>query len=821
MPGLTAAEAAARLARNGPNVLPEPGRKGGLALVGQVLREPMLLLLVAAALVYLLLGDAGEAALLLASVALVIGLTLYQEYKSERALQALRDLGSPRARVLRDGAAVVVASRELVLGDVLLLEEGDRVAADARLLEAADLHVDESLLTGESVAVARQAGAEGDTGIVHASTLVVRGRGTAEVVAVGVETAVGRIGRSLQSIVTERTPLQREMRRIVAIFAAVSLATCVLVVVLYGLLRGNWLEGVLAGITLAMATIPEEFPVVLSVFLALGGWRMARHNALVRRAPAIEALGAIGILCTDKTGTLTENRMAVAELDASDATRVLDTGRLACPPMSHDPMDRALVDAAAQKQMPAQPPAWQRLRDYPLSAQRPAFVQAWRTDAGALFIAAKGAPETIAAMCAGSAPTQAELEQRLAAMTQRGLRVLAVAAARSPDAASALLPEDPSEFDMEWLGLVGFADPLRAAVPDAVSEARAAGVRVIMMTGDHAGTARAIAQQAGIDADAGVVRGDALDGCDDATLADRLASSNVFARVRPEHKLRLVEALKARGGVVAMTGDGVNDAPALMAAHVGIAMGGRGTDVAREAASIVLLDDNFVSVVRAIRMGRTIYENIARAARYILAVHVPITGMALLPLLTGSAPMLMPLHVVTLELIIDPACSIVLEREPPPDDIMQRPPRRSDQPLLDRATLVSSLAQGLLMFLAVALTYLLGTRAGLPDAQLAALSFTAIVVGNLFLILLHRSGGSIWRALRTPNPAFWIVVAAASGVTALAILHPAVSDVFGFVRPPTPLLAVAVALPVLAVIALDLVRRIGARTSRIVAKPSG
>ncbi len=808
MSGLTSAEAAARLARNGPNVLPEPGRKGGLALAGQVLREPMLLLLLAASLVYMLLGDPGEAALLVASVGLVIGLTLYQEYKSERALQALRDLGSPRARVLRDGAAKVVASQELVVGDVLLLEEGDRVAADARVLEAADLHVDESLLTGESVAVARQAGGEGDAGIVHASTLVVRGRGTAEVVAVGVETAVGRIGRSLQSIVTERSPLQREMRRIVAIFAVISAVTCGLVVVLYGLLRGNWLEGVLAGITLAMANIPEEFPVVLSVFLALGGWRMARHNALVRRAPAIEALGAIGILCTDKTGTLTENRMAVAELDAADATQALETGRLACPPLSHDPMDRALVDAAAQQQMPAGPSGWQRLRDYPLSSQRPAFIQTWRTDAGELFIAAKGAPETIAAMCSGSAPTQAELEQRLTAMTQRGLRVLAVAAGRVPDAANTPLPEDPTTFALDWLGLVGFADPLRAAVPDAVAEARAAGVRVIMMTGDHAGTARAIAQQAGIDTDAGVVRGDALDGCDDATLADRLAFSSVFARVRPEHKLRLVEALKARGGVVAMTGDGVNDAPALMAAHVGIAMGGRGTDVAREAASIVLLDDNFVSVVRAIRMGRTIYENIARAARYILAVHVPITGMALLPLLTGSAPMLMPLHVVMLELIIDPACSVVLEREPPPDDIMQRPPRPADHPLLDRATLFASLGQGLVMFLAVALTYLLGVRAGLADAQLAALSFTAIVTGNLFLILLHRSGGSIWRALRTPNAAFWIVAVAASGVLALAILHPAVAGLFDFVQPPAPLLAVAVALPLLAIIALDLLRRL-------------
>jgi Ca2+-transporting ATPase len=808
MSGLTSAEAAARLARDGPNALPEPGRRGPWAMIGHVLREPMLMLLLAAAMIYMLLGDPGEAALLVASVVIVIGLTVYQEYKSERALQALRELGSPRARVLRDGVATVIASQGLVLGDVLLVAEGDRVPADARLLEAADLHLDESLLTGESIAVARNAGAAGDDSILRASTLVVRGRGTAEVIAVGANTAVGRIGHSLQSISIERTPLQREMRRTVAVFATLGLATCVLMTMAYGVLRGNWLEAVLAGITLAMANIPEEFPVVLTVFLALGGWRMAKHNALVRRAPAIEALGSISVLCTDKTGTLTENRMAVAELAGDAPERLLEMARLACPPLSHDPMDRALADAATQRQLPPEPPGWQRLREYPLSSDRPAFTQAWRSTDGDTWIIAKGAPEAIAAQCRGSAPAAHDLDRQLEAMTQRGLRVLAVGMRQVPEATAGPLPDDASMFQLQWLGLLGFADPLRPAVPGAVAEARAAGVRVIMMTGDHAGTARAIAAQAGIAGPAAVQRGDDLEGWDAAALAGHLDSVNVFARVRPEHKLRLVEALKARGEVVAMTGDGVNDAPALMASHVGIAMGGRGTDVARESASIVLLDDNFVTVVRAIRMGRGIYENIAKAVRYILAVHVPITGMALLPLLTGSAPLLLPLHVVFLELIIDPACSIVLEREPPPGDIMRRPPRAAGRRLLDRATLFGALGQGLAMFLPVALTYAFGTRAGLPDAQLAALAFTAIVVGNLFLILLHRSGTSIWRALHTPNPAFWIVVAGATSLLALALLQPAVAGLFGFVRPPMPMLALAVGLPLLMVIALDLGRRL-------------
>lgn len=811
MPGLTAAEAAARLRRDGPNALPEPGRKRHWSILFDVLREPMLLLLAAAAGIYTLLGDPQEAALLLASVVLVVGLTVYQEYKSERALQALRDLSSPRAHVVRDGDVIVVPARELVVGDVILVTEGDRVPADAQVLEGTDLHVDESLLTGESVPVARLAG--GDA-LLHASTLVVRGRGTAEVVATGALTAVGRIGTTLATIQLERTPLQREMRHTVTVFAALSLATCVLMVVLYGLLRQDWLEAVLAGITLAMANIPEEFPVVLTVFLALGAWRMAKHNALVRRAPAIEALGAITVLCTDKTGTLTENRMAVAELDEAAPGQLLATAVLACPPTSHDPIDRAVVDAAQRAGEPSEPEGWQRLREYPLSSHLPAYVQAWRTRES-LVIAAKGAPETIAGLCGIDDAARAALHAAMEAMTERGLRVLAAARGELPASDAACLPDDPCEFRLHWHGLIAFADPLRDAVPEAVAEAQAAGVRVVMMTGDHAGTARAIAAQAGIARGDGVAHGSDVDGWDERELAERLRTTRVFARVRPEHKLRLVQALKHDGDVVAMTGDGVNDAPALMAAHVGIAMGGRGTDVAREAASIVLLDDNFVSVVRAIRLGRSTYDNIARAVRYILAVHVPITGLALLPLLAGTPPVLSPLHVVFLELIIDPACSIVLEREPPASDLMRRRPRPPGQRLLDRPTLLRALGRGAVMFATVAATHWLATRAGAPHPQVSALAFTSVVVGNLGLILLHRSGGSLWRALRTPNLPFWLVTVAATGLLTLSIVHPMVADWFRFAPPPADLLAMAIGLPLLAVVGLDVAQQWTARHGEV------
>ena len=809
--GLSSTDAAARLLRDGPNVLPQPEQRSRWTIIRNVLREPMLLLLLAATAVYLLLGDPVEASLLGMSVLLVIALTVYQEQKSERALQALRELGSPRARVLRDGEPRMLASRELVTGDLILVAEGDRVPADARVIEESDMYADESLLTGESVPVRRSVAAtENPQDILRASTLVVRGHGTAEVVAVGAQTAVGQIGVALRAIRPEVTPLQREIRRVVKLFALLGLTASALMAGLYFMTRGGWLDSVLAGITLAIATIPEEFPIILSVFLALGGWRMSQHKALVRRTPAIEALGATAVLCTDKTGTLTENRMAVAELrsggERSDLASMshghrtlLQTAALASRLQSHDPMERALHDAVARL-FPAKTQAVlpQHLREYPLSPHYPAVTHVWTQSETTLLIACKGAPETVADLCQLAALQRASVFTEVDEMARRGLRVLGVASASvAGTAATALpsLPESMQGFELQWLGLVGFADPLRVGVTEAVAEAQAAGVRVIMLTGDHLETARAIAHQAGITDQGNVLLGGDIDALDNDALAKRLVAANVFARVRPEQKLRLVNLLKRDGQVVAMTGDGVNDAPALMAAHVGIAMGGRGTDVAREAASIVLLDDNFVTVVDAIRLGRGIYDNIRRAVHYILAVHVPITGLALFPLLTGGPLVLLPLHVVFLELIIDPACSIVFEREPASADLMQRPPRPATEHLLSARNMIGSLVHGAVMFITIVAVYAFGAQASLPATQLGALAFTALVAGNLGLILRYRTGTSLWKTLRQPNPAFWVVALAALGVLTLVTRFDLPSRWFGFSPPPTGLWALALLLP--------------------------
>lgn len=817
MTGLSASEAAQRLSRDGPNAQPEPDQRHWPRILASVLREPMLLLLIGACVLYLSVGEPRDAATLGLSVLLVVGLTLYQEIRAENALQALRDLSTPWAIAWRDGAPQRVPATSLVVGDVVQVAEGDRIPADAKLLDSSDLHVDESLLTGESVPVARNSEAGHEAARIHAGTLVVRGQAMAEVTAIGSGTEMGRIGASLGELNREATPLQHEIRRLVLWFTAASIASCALVFGLYLWLRGGWLDALLAGITLAMATIPEEFPVVLTVFLALGAWRMARLRVLVRRPPAIEALGSVTVLCTDKTGTLTENQMALTkllteggiprapndELD-NDYLALLRCAALASDADGFDPMDRAVHVVASTRLKDSNGDDWENLKHYPVTPALPAYATAWRcADQSGLLLACKGAPEAVATLCKLAGEDRTRVLALVSTMAAEGLRVLAVADAQTT---SAVAPDSIEQETFTWRGLLGFADPLRGEVPAAVAEARAAGVRVVLMTGDHIETARAIAIAAGISDHPEVALGAALEKLDADELRLLLVSTDVFARVRPEHKLRLVQALRDSGEVVAMTGDGVNDAPALMAAHVGVAMGGRGTDVAREAASIVLLDDDFASVVRAIRMGRTIYANLERAARYIVAVHVPIAGLALLPLLLGTPLILLPLHVVFLEMVIDPACSIVLEREPPAPDLMRRPPRPAGTPLLALGTVAGSLLLGATAFALVLLVYLTASRAALPTQQTAALTFAALVACNVALVHWHMAASRHGIA-RPINLAFWITLIVAIALLSCLTLLPAPAHWFGFVPVSLPDLFAAVTAPALTLAAIHWIFR--------------
>jgi Ca2+-transporting ATPase len=799
--------------KEGANEIPSARRRTLLWLARDVLREPMILLLVSCSAIYLALGDLREAIILSLSVLVVVGITFFQNRKTERALEALRDLSSPRALVIRDGESRRIAGREVVRGDLIVVSEGDRVPADGNVLWASNLSVDESLLTGESVPVSKRTVPEESLETeqperrVFSGTLVVAGQGLARVTATGPGTEMGRIGKSLGTIELEETPLQRQMGRIVLRLAAIGAALCLLVALLYGRSRGSLFDGLLAGLALAMSILPEEFPVVLTIFLALGAWRLSRKRVLTRRVAAIEALGAATVLCVDKTGTLTVNRMSVTRLVAGG--RPLDVaGSETLPDEFHelveyavlasrrapfDPMEQAIRELGLRALARTEHlhEDWELLREYPLSPERLAVSHAWSARGREeSVIAAKGAPEAIADLCHLGAAETDRLFASVEELASAGLRVLAVARARF---GKPVLPENVHDYPFELLGLVGLEDPLRASVPAAIRDCKAAGIRVVMITGDYPVTAAKIAREIGLPADL-VMTGAELDALDAAALERRVPSVSVFARVVPEQKLRLVQALKANGEIVAMTGDGVNDAPALKAAHIGIAMGARGTDVAREAAALVLLDDDFSSIVQAVRLGRRIFDNLKKVIAYLLAIHVAIAGMALFPVLAGWPLLLLPIQIVFLELIIDPASSIAFEAEPAEEDLMRRPPRKSKEPLLSRRILVLSVLQGAGVLAVVLAVFIVMLGRGGPEGPGRAVAFAALIAGNLGLILTNRSWSrTILGSLRASNPALWLVVGGAAGTLALVLAVPVLRELFRFERvgPADALLGVA------------------------------
>ncbi len=790
--GLTAAQAADRLAADGPNALPATKRRTLLHIALEAAREPMFLLLIGGALLYLMLGEMREGAFLMVMVVLTLGLTLYQEGKTERALDALRELASPRALVVRDGQPLHIDSRAVVLGDVIVVAEGDRVPADADMVAGHELAVDESLLTGESVAVEKSPeGADAATRRLYAGTVVVKGHARAHVVATGARSQIGAIGQALQNLGPERSPLQRHTARMVAIFAILGLSLSALLVPYYGLRHGDWMQGLLAGIALAMSMLPQEFTVVLAVFPALGAWRLSRANVLTRRLSALETMGATSVLCVDKTGTLTENRMAVVRLLADGAAwepaegaptaaqaRLAELAILASAPAPFDPMERAIHTLAAR--LPTTYPHMigerHLAREYALSSQQRSMAQAWRGADGVHLVAAKGAPEAIFALCQLDAGRAAQLEGEVEAMAADGLRVLGVACARWQGEP---WPATQHGFAFEFAGLVALADPLRADVPEQVAQCHQAGIRLVMITGDYPATAQAIARQAGIDSGR-VISGAELAALDDAALRDTLRHTAVCARIAPDQKLRIVQALKAGGAIVGMTGDGVNDAPALRAAHVGVAMGQRGTDVAREAAALVLLDDRFGSIVAAVRAGRALYNAMQRAMSYILSVHVGIAGMALLPLLLDWPVLLYPMHIVFIQLLVDPACALAFENEPPEPDLMRRAPRSPDAPLFGARTMAAAMLQGVAGLTAVMLGYAWALQA-LPQDQARAFAFAALIVSNLAQIFSNRSHSrSALDVLRAPNPMLWAVSAGALTLLLLALYLPPLAAVFRF-----------------------------------------
>jgi len=801
-PGLTSLQVSKLFEEEGFNELPAEKKRGLFDIAVETLREPMFLLLVGCGVLYLILGDLEGAIMLLAFVFVVIGITIYQERKVERALEALRDLSSPRARVIRDGQQKVIPGREVVRGDVLLLAEGDRVPADVFILSCSNFAVDESLLTGESVSVRKSSwdgqrqmerpGGE-DLPFAFSSTLVTQGHAVARVASIGAATEVGRIGQALRNIEPEQTELQKETEKLVKLFGTIGLVICTLVIGMYGITRGNWTEGFLAGLALAMAILPEEFPVVLTIFLALGAWRMSKHNVLTRRMNAIQNLGSATVLCSDKTGTLTLNQMTVEKIWSQGKTVSIGKEKV-LPEWAHEPLEYAVLASQKEPYDPMEKSIkesglaklsgtehihadWELVREYPLSRKLLALSHVWRSPSGKnCLIAAKGAPEAVFDLCHLTPKEQQELLKEVSTLSQDGLRVLGVARALFD---SNDLPENQHDFDFKFVGLIALEDPVRPEVAGAIRECYEAGLRVIMITGDYPGTARIVAKNSGFSNYDDIITGAELEAMSEEHLRERITTVSIFARVVPEQKLRIVEALKANGEIVVMTGDGVNDAPALKAASIGIAMGGRGTEVARESAALVLTDDHFTSIVRAVRMGRKIYDNIKKAMSYIISVHIPIAGVSLLPVALGWPIILFPVHIAFLELIIDPVCSVVFEAEKEERDVMTRKPRKKSERLFDQGTLISSALKGLSVLAVVSIIYHLALSGGMTENGARAMGFTALVLGNLALILTSLSHNRTFiETLAQGNKTLILVTAAALFCLGLVLYVPFLQQLF-------------------------------------------
>ena len=756
--GLTTGQVKKLQAEFGRNELTPQKKKNILYEILKALSEPMFILLIVAAVIYFLLGQPRDGAIMLVFVLGIISIDVIQEWKTDKTLEALRDLSAPHVRVIRDGEEKTISSTDLVPGDLMLIAEGVKIPADGEIVRLSDLCVDESSLTGEAEGVWKAVAApskreQPDTwrrDYCYAGTSVIQGSAMVLVDKIGAATEYGKIGTDVANAPENPTPLQRQTGRLVKLCAGIAAVLFALVGCVTWLnipdhlFKDRLIESILSGVTLAMAMIPEEFPVILTVFLSMGAWRLAKKQSLVRKLPAVETLGAVSVLCVDKTGTITMNRMSVRETWAidDDEKRLNEIMGMGCETDAYDPMEKAMLAHCESLGITrGQLFSGKLVMEYPFTNEAKMMGHVWKQEGG-IIVAAKGSPEKILRLCGLTDEEKNAVQTRLDRMSRQGLRVIAVGQMELSSVDS--IPKTLPDCSLRLCGLVGLADPPRESVKEDIRRCTQAGVRVVMITGDNGMTASSIARQVGIPNCEKIITGDELDRMTDEELRERVRDVSIFSRVVPEHKMRVVKAFRDNGEVVAMTGDGVNDAPALKYADIGIAMGKRGSEVSREAADLILLDDNFSTIVETIRDGRRIYDNIKKAVGYVFTIHIPIAFASLLAPLLNINPsnlMLLPLHVVLLELIIDPTCSIVLERQPAERNIMERAPRDPNEKIVDAAGLAKSLLQGIAVFAASFGTYLavlqMNPQSNAPAAR--SMGLAIIFLSNLLLVQVNSS----------------------------------------------------------------------------------
>lgn len=817
--GLSSAEAAQRIKTLGFNELPTSHSKNILLIALEVIKEPMFILLISCGSLYLLLGDYTEGLILLCWVFVIIFITFFQHQKTEKALNALKKLSSPRALVIRDEKEIRIAGREVVPDDLVILNEGDRGPADGILQDCLNLTIDESMLTGESMPITKTSQSENDINCrVFSGTLVVHGRGVMEVSKTGINTEYGKIGKSLQLIEQDQTNLQREMKTLIRNLFIAGAGLSIVVILAFYFTRGNFVQSLLNGLATAMAMLPEEFPVVLTVFLAIGSLRLSQKNVLTRKSSAIEALGSATVLCSDKTGTITQNKMEIASLffkkelfhkskfkeNASNIQDILKVAFYASQNNTCDPMEKA-IGVCFEKYVVKENVTYDLMKEYPLSNDLFAMTRILKLSDNAYEVYSKGSPEAILSLCKLKNTEETSLFTQVQFMAEKGQRILGLSKAKWNNST---FPDSQAGFNFEFIGFLGFEDPIRQEVPQSIKECYDAGIKVIMITGDYPSTAKSIALQVGMEKNRLMLTGTDLMNLSDKELKEKIKSVNIFARIVPEQKLQIIRALKANGEVVAMTGDGVNDAPALKAADIGIAMGGKGTDVARESSSLVLLDDNFSSIVSAIRAGRKIFDNLQKAMSYIIAIHIPIIGLTLLPAFFPGLPiLLMPLHIVFMELIIDPVCSIAFESEKEEEGIMDRPPRKPNMQFFGFKKIFSSAAMGFLLLAMVVAVYFLAISENHTDGEIRAIAFSSLIIGNIFLILttLSKTRNFI-TVLLEKNIALLVIIIAASGLMVLLISAPYLRSIFSFDYPGLSHFSISIIGAVIVLLILEIIK---------------
>ena len=752
--GLTTEEARKRQEQYGKNELLTGKKQSFFSKVIHIIAEPMFLLLIIAAIIYFVLGEPRDGAIMLVFVVGIISIDVIQEWKTDKTLNALKELSAPHVTVIRNGEEIIIASVDLVPGDMMIIAEGVKIPADGEIIKANDLCVDESSLTGEAEGVwkvtvenAEESNDYWRRDYCYAGTLVTQGNATILVDKIGALTEYGKIGSNVASVEEQPTPLQKQTGSLVKLCAGIAAVLFALVTVITYFnipehaFKDRIIESILSGITLAMAMIPEEFPVILTVFLSMGAWRLAKKNSLVRKLPSVETLGAVSVLCVDKTGTITMNQMTVRDTWAwkGDEDNLCETMGLGCETDAYDPMEKAMLHYCEERGFSkAHLFGGALITEYAFTNELKMMGHVWHHD-GEIIIAAKGSPERMLTICILTDQERREVENKIAEMLKQGLRVIAVGEMKPKTEAE--IPKTITAAKLTFLGLIGLADPPRESVKEDIKNFIKAGVRVVMITGDNGITASSIAKQIGMPNSDHIITGDELNNISEEVLREKVKDVSIFSRVVPEHKMRIVKAFKANGEIVAMTGDGVNDAPALKYADIGIAMGKRGSEVSREAADLILMDDNFSTIVDTIKDGRRIYDNIRKAVGYVFTIHIPIAFACLIAPLLGISPaslFLLPLHVVLLELIIDPTCSIVLERQPAEHDIMERKPREPNEKLINARILTKSVIQGIAIFAASFGTYYVFLQEG-NSALARTMGLAVIMLSNLALVQVNSS----------------------------------------------------------------------------------